>query len=1102
MFNMDSQKIQNMTNNRTTYLKGVDYYNKGKIEIIHFDEKNMNFQLIAYGSYIYDLTVQFSKRLSLQGLSCTCPASNNYDGLCKHGVAALLTIIKEDDLGNYSDLTTLETKNIKEIQAIKNNKSEDIRFILESFKEQEKTEKTEVNLEINYELSLEEYSDTHVSAFNFRIGDGKLYVIKNLKEFITSLNSKRDVPFGKEFTFYHEKYKFKAEDIYIIDFLKEMYDIEESSYSKSYYSYGRYGSRNKIFKDKRIILNPQSLKRFFSLLWNRSFNVSIYGDIKAQDVKILEEDIPIDLNISKKEDDLILGIGLDDSLMRLYSEGQYFFYRNNIYKISEEQNKNLTPFLYHMATTGKDYIDIPKEYSSKFITEVMPQIERTSNISIDEKVEKDIYKPVLKSEIYMDRSGDVITLELLFRYDDITIKPFIDKVENKPKDNRILIRDKEKENTIMKIIEESLFKVSKDNIYIEDEEDMFDFMVEKLPMLQEVSEIYYSSGFKAMEIKDSSSFSGSLRLDADSSMLEFSFDIEGVSHQELPNIFKSLKEKKKYYKLKDGSFLPLSHHQLNEVQDIMDSLNIDQQELINGIIQIPKFRAMYLDDEITNSDLRFFKRNVDFKQLVQNIKEPDDIEYNVPDELKGVLRSYQETGLKWFKTLVSYGFGGILADDMGLGKTLQTIAFLLSEKIEKGVEPSIIVAPTSLVYNWESEIKKFANSLNVLVISGSKLEREEKIVDVNDYDVIITSYPLIRRDIDSYSEINFRNCILDEAQYIKNAGSQNAISVKSIVAKNRFALTGTPIENSLTELWSIFDFIMPSYLLSRSKFAKQFEKPIVKDADDKTLDKLGKHIRPFILRRLKKDVLKELPDKIENTMVAELTTDQKKVYLAYLENIKNEIDQEIKTNGFGKSHLKILAGLTRLRQICCDPSMFIENYKGKSGKLMMLEEIVNDFVDSGHRILIFSQFTTMLKIISEMLEKNGIEFMSLDGSTPMEKRGMMVDDFNKGQGKVFLISLKAGGTGLNLTGADTVIHYDPWWNPAVEEQATDRAHRIGQENIVHVMKLICKGTIEEKILELQEKKKRLIDSVIKPGETLVSKLSEEDLKSIFDTNLV
>lgn len=1100
MFNIKNERIIQMTNNRNTYLKGLDYYNDKKIELVYFDKENMTFEFIAHGTYIYDLTVRFNERLALQEVSCTCPASSNYDGLCKHGVASMLEIIEEDNLGVFDDLVIASRKTSNVVKKTEHGKkidSEDIENVLDFFKEKIEIEKTLVNLEINYELSENYYTGGKVSSFRFRIGREKLYVIKNLKEFIYNLNNKNDILFGKEFKFLHNSNIFKDEDIAIIDFLKEMYEIEESSY----YSYKGYGSNGRIFKDKNITLNAKSLNRFLKLLENRKFNANIF-DLKIENISIINEDIDIDFNISKKKDDLVLNIELDHSLIQIYDNGEYFFYKDNIHKISKKQNENLTPFLQHILTTGKSHIDIPKEYSEKFVTEVMPVIEKTSNLKIEKEVEEKMYKPALKPEVYIDKIDEAIVIDLLFKYEDISIKPFKNDFDNRLKDNRILIRDIEKENEIMKLIEESLFKINAEKVYIDDEDDIFNFMLEKLPKFQSLSDVYYSDRFKTIEIKDISSFSGSIKLDITSSMLEFNFEIEGVDKLELPEVFKSLKEKKKYYRLKDGSLLPLSYDQLEEVYDIMDSLDVDEKDLINGIIEIPKFRAMYLDEELANSDLKFFKRNIAFKELVQNIKEPNDIDYDIPEKLKDVLRSYQETGFKWLKTLSNYGFGGILADDMGLGKTLQTIAFLLSEKIENGRETSIVIAPTSLVYNWESEIEKFTEDLRVLVISGNKIERQEKIKNAENYDVIITSYPLIRRDIELYEDMSFKYCILDEAQYIKNARSQNALSVKSIKAKNRFALTGTPVENSLTELWSIFDFIMPGYLLSHSKFVKNFEKPIVKDADNKSLEKLGKHIRPFILRRLKKDVLRELPDKIENTLVAELTNDQKKIYLAYLENIKNELDNEIKTNGFGKSHIKILAGLTRLRQVCCHPSMFIEDYKGKSGKLILLEEIVKDFIDGGRRILIFSQFTSMLKIISEMLEKNNIEFMSLDGSTPMEKRGEMVNEFNGGVGKVFLISLKAGGTGLNLTGADTVIHFDPWWNPAVEEQATDRAHRIGQENVVHVVKLISKGSIEEKILELQEKKKRLIDSVIKPGETLVSKLSEEEIRSIFDMDSV
>jgi SNF2 family DNA or RNA helicase len=357
---------------------------------------------------------------------------------------------------------------------------------------------------------------------------------------------------------------------------------------------------------------------------------------------------------------------------------------------------------------------------------------------------------------------------------------------------------------------------------------------------------------------------------------------------------------------------------------------------------------------------------------------------------------------------------------------------------------------------------------------------------------------LIRRDIDLYSTLEFSYCFLDEAQHIKNPNTINAKSVKQIKARGYFALTGTPIENSLTELWSIFDFIMPGYLLSHHKFVKNFESPIIKDSDNKALKELTMHIKPFILRRMKSEVLKELPDKIENKMTAEMTEAQKKLYLAYLLQAKGELAKEISENGFEKSQMKILAALTRLRQICCHPSLFVENYEGESGKLALLEEILEDAIDSKHRILIFSQFTSMLNIIKKVLEDRNISYFYLDGSTKAMERNKMVKQFNEGQRSIFLISLKAGGTGLNLTGADMVIHFDPWWNPSVEDQATDRAYRIGQENVVHVIKLITHGTIEEKIFALQQRKKSMIESIIQPGETLLTKMSQDEIMNLFD----
>ncbi|MHB9095163.1 MAG: DEAD/DEAH box helicase, partial [Eubacteriales bacterium] len=537
--------------------------------------------------------------------------------------------------------------------------------------------------------------------------------------------------------------------------------------------------------------------------------------------------------------------------------------------------------------------------------------------------------------------------------------------------------------------------------------------------------------------------------------------------------------------------------ELETISTMVDHLGLDASALQQKVIHLPKYRALYIDSYLRHKKLQGIGRNTAFKHLVQSIQEPQDLEYQAPEGLQNLLREYQKTGFRWLKTLASHGLGGILADEMGLGKTLQVIAFILSEK-GPGQPPALVIVPTSLIFNWYEEVQKFAPTLKVVVVSGTPHERRGKFKEINGADMVVTSYPLIRRDIDMYKDIEFSYCFLDEAQHIKNPNTINAKSVQQLKARNYFALTGTPIENSLTELWSIFNFIMPGFLLTHTAFQKKYELPIARGEDPNILTEFSRHVQPFILRRLKKDVLKELPDKIETKLMAEMTKEQGKIYLAFLKQAQGEILQEIGTAGFEKSRIKILAVLTRLRQICCHPGLFVNNYTGESGKMQLLQEVMEDTLASGHRILLFSQFTTMLKIIREYLFAHNIGYFYLDGSTRAEQRQEMVRSFNEGEGKVFLISLKAGGTGLNLTGADMVIHFDPWWNPAVEAQAADRTHRIGQKNVVQVFKLITRGTIEEKIFALQQKKKELIDSVIRPGETFLSKLTEEELKAIFD----
>ncbi|ANS51654.1 SWF/SNF family helicase (plasmid) [Bacillus thuringiensis] len=438
-------------------------------------------------------------------------------------------------------------------------------------------------------------------------------------------------------------------------------------------------------------------------------------------------------------------------------------------------------------------------------------------------------------------------------------------------------------------------------------------------------------------------------------------------------------------------------------------------------------------------------------------------------------------GFQWLKALVRYSLGGILADDMGLGKTVQSIAYLLSEKENmKEEKPFLIVAPASLLYNWKSEFEKFAPSLKVHVVTGYPKEREELLNGDIPTDVFVTSYPLLRQDIDLYHTLDFHTLILDEAQMIKNYRTKAAEAVHMIRAQKRFALSGTPIENSLDELWAIFQTILPGFFPGQQSFRKL------------PPEQIARMVRPFILRRLKKDVLKELPEKIESNHISKLTKQQKELYVSYLENIKDTLE----TEDFQKNRIKILAGITRLRQICCHPSLFIENYHGDSSKLEQLLEITKQAISNKKRLLIFSQFSSMLQMIYDQFEKERICSFYLDGQTPSKDRVRMANQFNQGEKEVFLISLKAGGTGLNLTGADTVILYDLWWNPAIEEQAAGRAHRIGQKNVVQVIRLLTRGTIEEKIYELQQKKKELIEKVIHPGEIMLTSLSEAEIREL------
>jgi SNF2 family DNA or RNA helicase len=733
-------------------------------------------------------------------------------------------------------------------------------------------------------------------------------------------------------------------------------------------------------------------------------------------------------------------------------------------------------------------INLDKELMGKFCSAVLPQISKYAKVKNDLKVSEKLNVMPLSSIIYLDcNSQGHLYASVAFSYGDIEINPF----RKSSKDDTV-VRNILDETKVLVAIENSGFKKTSVKYNMTDEDKIFEFLTSGVSNLTSICEVNISDDFKKINIKYPRSMTMGIKLE--SNLIGIEIGKLEFDPSDLKDILASYKRKKKYFRLKDGSFLNIDNEYFNTLQRLVEDLNVTESDLEKGLIELPKYRSLYLDSLIKNNAWIQVDKSQNFREMIRSINESDDLDFLIPENLKSIMRSYQHTGFKWLKSLSKYSLGGILADDMGLGKTLQVISLVASDDSNK---PSIVVCPTSLVYNWKSEIERFSPEISTLIVAGTSTERCDLISTINEYNLILTSYDLIKRDIEFYDNYDFKYCILDEAQYIKNSTTQNAKAVKLLKSQVCFALTGTPIENSLADLWSIFDFIMPGYLYSYKEFRDKYEIPIVKDEDVSMLQRLNKQISPFILRRLKKDVLKELPDKIETLTFAQMEETQRKLYEAELLKLNNEFKNEIKEKGYEKSQIKILSMLTRLRQICCDPTLCYDNYDGGSAKLDLCMEIIKNSIENNHKILIFSQFTSMLRIIEKELIFNNIAYYMLTGATKSMERLDLANRFNIDSTQVFLISLKAGGTGLNLTGADVVIHFDPWWNISAQNQATDRTHRIGQNNKVQVFKLIAKNTIEEKIEKLQQNKKDLADTVIKKGEVLINSLTKNEIDSLF-----
>ncbi|TPF86253.1 helicase [Bifidobacterium sp. UTCIF-37] len=651
---------------------------------------------------------------------------------------------------------------------------------------------------------------------------------------------------------------------------------------------------------------------------------------------------------------------------------------------------------------------------------------------------------------------------------------------------------------------------------------------EGLPALRAMGRVFTTPAFDRLLAPKPPSVTVGLAIR--SNLVEISPIADEVPPDEVGALLASYRRRQRFHRLKDGTFVDLRGAKLDALDRVAADLDLDESELDDGPVTLPGMQAFLLDGELAGEGVR---KEPSFMRYVDELKTIDPTRYAVPDELAHVLRPYQVEGFRWLRTLYDKGFGGILADEMGLGKSVQLIALLLSlsdvhadtaaadtasdASDAAKPAPSLIVCPASLVYNWVAEFSKFAPGVDVVAVAGTKAERRDAIARCVGRDVVlITSYDLLRRDVDDYGDVRFDVMALDEAQVIKNHTTKIAKAVKAIDAEHRFALTGTPIENRLSELWSIFDFLMPGLLGSYRRFHERYELPIsnARAADRSTAEgRAAAEVNPegervahrlqalvgvFIKRRLKAQVLTDLPDKIETTVTVQLEGEQRRLYAAHEQRLRQQLEHSADAD-FNTSKIQILAELMKLRQICCDPRLLYANAKDHSAKLAAIEELISSCMSEGKKALVFSQFTSFLDLIAARLDRDDVAYYTITGSTPKRRRLELVDRFNADDTPVFLISLKAGNTGLNLVGASVVIHADPWWNAAAQDQATDRAHRIGQRRDVDVYRIVAKDTIEERILELQHSKSELArrftdaEALAAAAPATISTLSRDDL---------
>ena len=1067
----------------------VDTFWKGEVRVqgqIEDETKVYQTRIFIKGSQIYDY-------------SCSCAEGNSFRGPCVHAKALQEAFARQQKAEHTPPVST----------------SPEIRMMIREY----------TNREVARILGEEEREPVYLHPYlqirrgevllEARIGREKRYIVKNLLEFAQAVHSGKRVEYGKGMAFEHVPSAFAPESRPFLDLL-----LEEADAYIRYYEEMRGHAGLPLPVMRALTLGSAARDRLFDLLEGKE--VQTEDEKGAERVcRVERKDPRFPVEVEARGDGI--AVTVPSALTSFRGEQRLYVADGlHLFGCSELYTETMGVFLEQMEQGGRECgsrkekrellvgsRDIPLFYAR--VLEGMEALGILQSPEIDwEK-----YRPeALKARFEFDSdSPDELRLRPTLSYGDFTFSPLAD--EHVPRE---ICRDVPAEFYISRLITRyfSYWEDESGELVIRgDEEALYQVLSEGMPQFQEVGEVWLSESVRHLRVLPPPEVSMGVSLGG--GWLDLKIETAGIDPAELLQVLSEYRQKKKYYRMKNGEFLQLSGGGLQALDSLTADLGLTKSEFQAGEAKIPAYRAFYLDSLSGDGRMKLFQRDEAYGMMVRDLKTAQSVSYAVPAVLEKTLREYQKIGYTWMRTLARYHFGGILADDMGLGKTLQVIALLTAfyqEKTEQkaagnegsGSElplPSLIVCPASLVYNWGQEFARFSPEIRVLLIAGTAKERQEQLEEQMRMEAsegaqgIITSYDLLKRDRAAYLGRTFEYEIIDEAQVIKNAKTQGAKAVKEISANARFALTGTPVENRLSELWSIFDFLMPGFLYSYRKFRERYELPIVKNQDPEALTALRRMTGPFVLRRLKKDVLRELPGKEERIVYSAASGRQQKLYTASALKLKEALAGGA-WSGNGK--LEVLSQLMRLRQICCDPALCFEDYTGESAKLETCVSLIASASAAGHKILLFSQFASMLERIRERLLQEGISSHLLVGATPKEERSRMVQAFASDEVPVFLISLKAGGTGLNLTAADIVIHYDPWWNVAAQNQATDRAYRIGQEKPVTVYKLILKDTIEENLLKLQNAKLALAAQVVSEGMVSLGDLSQNELMELFEQN--